>query len=105
MVFDLKDDDGNWTHVYAKPCPFCGSDDLELNDWSDPEDPPEERAIQGERWEICCAACAMTGPPGGPILRAIERWNKRHDQADRQANEYVASRLRELIDDLDTKKS
>ena len=45
-----------------KPCPFCGSDDLSVPEWSN-------------KSYVQCGKCHAHGPDGKDREEAIERWN------------------------------
>jgi len=54
-----------------KPCPFCGSDILEM------DRELAEFDNQAERWFITCYECPCQGVIGDDKQEAIEAWNKR----------------------------
>lgn len=51
-----------------KPCPFCGSDDLDT-------------CTRDGRPAIWCTACTATGAPGDTQEAAAEAWNRRPGEA------------------------
>lgn len=54
----------------AKPCPFCGHDDIEINE------------IEPGRCAIDCPECECIGPFSDSVKGAIEAWNKPVGQRD-----------------------
>jgi Lar family restriction alleviation protein len=63
----------------ALPCPFCGSLDLDIDDWTAGPD-----KIRG--WEVFCLRCHAGGPDHGTIPdEAVAAWNRRLPVPDRIA--------------------
>lgn len=71
--------DSNGKRWQLERCPFCGSDDL----WIDepmaaeivsPADPPERDVIQGC---IACYDCGAGGPFKNTTAEAVSAWNDR----------------------------
>lgn len=54
----------------AKPCPFCGHDDIEINE------------IEPGRFAIDCPECECIGPFNDSVKGAIEAWNMPAEQRD-----------------------
>ena len=54
--------------VKLKPCPFCGSDELEL-------------ALNGiGNWSVSCLGCGATGRDERKADKAVEVWNRRYEE-------------------------
>ncbi len=53
-----------------KPCPFCGSDDLEV---CAPDD-------VFDHWYVSCNRCTSFGPPSQSEDDATKRWNQRPEE-------------------------
>lgn len=59
------------TGVSIKPCPFCGNANPSIDE------------VDIDVHAVCCDSCKMTGPIGGPNIRAqspetaIALWNRR----------------------------
>ena len=66
--------------IKLKPCPFCGSEDVEngthqdLNFWEEGM-PPVYSAIN-------CNNCNCKGPKGNSRRTAVEAWNRRVSRED-----------------------
>lgn len=52
----------------AKPCPFCGSDDI--HNWSSDDH-------GAPAWSVMCYGCECEGPHTPTEQEAIDLWNKR----------------------------
>lgn len=72
-----RDASGMPIDMEIKPCPFCGSDDI---DWFEtPNDNPET----GYYGVALMCVCGAQGPSGGDHHEALERWNNRTNPAPR----------------------
>ena len=45
-----------------KPCPFCGSDEISLDDQEFPQ-------------HVICDNCSCYGPEGHELIDVVEKWN------------------------------
>ncbi len=55
------------------PCPFCGHDDVEI----------EEVSIS--EFAVCCPECSCIGPVCDTVMEAISYWSDRRGQCDAPA--------------------
>lgn len=53
-----------------KPCPFCGSEDLNVYSYQNYYSLPY-------RWEVACTQCEGRGPVKNTKKQAIDAWDKR----------------------------
>ena len=54
--------------IMIKPCPFCGHDDVEIDEVSTSE------------FAVTCPECRVIGPVCGTIMESISFWNDRRGQ-------------------------
>lgn len=54
-----------------KPCPFCGSKDIEILEWTFKNDI--------NTWQVECQECGVSGSMYSIKAEAVEEWNRRAD--------------------------
>ena len=60
-----------------KPCPFCGGDDVRLQQNGYTKLPDGSR--KPTWWEVACMDCDFVGP-GDDREKVIEHWNRRAEE-------------------------
>ena len=51
--------------IIVKPCPFCGHDDVEIDE------------VDINEFAVMCPECRSMGPISHPVMDAIAKWNDR----------------------------
>jgi Lar family restriction alleviation protein len=59
--------------IMIKPCPFCGHDDVEIDEVSTSE------------FSVTCPECRVIGPVCGTIMESISFWNDRRGNLETEA--------------------
>jgi len=68
-----------------KPCPFCGSKDIQIHDWASAQILPF----------VACDECGAAGPSDRDALEAQELWNLR---AELEMVRYRRVKLTEMLE-------